>query len=288
MSWIKKLVRKNFKTNSASKAAAYESVPHNMCVTCDSCSNIAFQEDLKNNLYTCPVCGFYFKMPLKYRLRLIFGGDNYNIVPLKTALKFDPIKFKGKEKYSDKLMAYRKKTQMEDAAVVAYGKIGHVYAVCFVLDFSFLGGSMGVYVGEAFASAVKLAVAHKVPLLAVTASGGARMQEGIYSLMQMAKTTAALEQLKDANLPYVVLLTNPTTGGVTASFAMLGDVNLAEKGATIGFAGARVIEQTIRKKLPEGFQTAEYLLETGMVDAVLERTNLHAKLEQLLSLMANK
>lgn len=284
MNWITKLVKKNF---SSSKNKGYDKIPEDMWLKCPSCSTLIFKEDLSKNSYICFSCDFYFKMPVKKRLEHIFNNGEYKLLDLPKVVE-DPIKFKGKAKYSEKLVEYRNKTALQDAALAAYGKIGDSYCVCFVLNFDFFGGSMGVFVGEVFVNAVKFALTHKAPLLAITASGGARMQEGMFSLMQMAKTVVALEQLQEAGLPYVVLLTNPTTGGVTASFAMLGDVQLAEHGATIGFAGARVIEQTIRKKLPDGFQTADYLLKTGMIDGVVAREDIPAKLKSLFSLLLNK
>lgn len=282
MNWITKLVKNNFSSNKG-----YDNVPNNMWKKCPKCSTLIFEEDLVNNVYTCFNCEYYFHMPVKARLDSIFNNSNYKTLETPKVIQ-DPIKFKGKGKYSERILDYRKKTGYEDAAVAAYGKIGNSYCVCFVMNFEFFGGSMGVCVGENFVNAVNYAISHKVPFLAITTSGGARMQEGMFSLMQMAKTSVALENLKSACLPYVVLLTNPTTGGVTASFAMLGDVHLAEQGATIGFAGARVIEQTIRKKLPEGFQKAEYLLKTGMIDAVVTRKSVPDKLQQLFSLLLNK
>lgn len=283
MNWITKLVKKNFNSNTN----RYEQIPSNMWLKCPQCSTLIFKEDLINNLYSCINCDYYFRLPIEERLNQIFNDGKYKLLEKPKVLQ-DPLKFKGKVKYADKLIEYRKKTGYEDAAVTAYGKIGSTYCVCFIMNFEFSGGSMGVYVGQAFVEAVSYAIKHQVPFLAITASGGARMQEGMYSLLQMAKTTVMLEHLESAGLPYIVLLTNPTTGGVTASFAMLGDVQIAEKGATIAFTGARVIEQTIRKKLPEGFQTAEYLLKKGMLDRVVARKDIPTVLQNLLSLLLNK
>ena len=203
-------------------------------------------------------------------------------------LRDDPLDFKDSKKYSDRLRAYRKASQNDDAVIVAVGEIGGVKAVAVFLDFSFMGGSMGTVVGEGIVKAAEFAAKTSSPLVIVSASGGARMQEGILSLMQMARTTAAINILKEKGLPYISVLTDPTTGGVSASFAMLGDIHIAEKGAIIGFAGARVIEQTIRETLPEGFQKAEYLQEHGMVDIVVSRTELKDKISKVLKLLLNK
>ncbi|MGV3278728.1 acetyl-CoA carboxylase, carboxyltransferase subunit beta [Rickettsiales bacterium LUAb2] len=281
MNWITRLVNKK-----STKQEEVKDIPDNMWLKCPSCSSLLFKKDIKNNDYTCTSCDYYFYMPVQDRLNSIFNEGEYKILPVSKVIK-DPIKFKGKEKYSEKLEEYQKKTKFEDAALAVYGKIGSNYVSCFMQNFSFMGGSMGAYVGEAFVAAANHAIKNKIPMVAFTASGGARMQEGMYSLMQMAKTTVAIQNLKNAKLPYIVVLTNPTTGGVTASFAMLGDIQIAEKSATIGFAGVRVIEQTIRKKLPTGFQTAEYLLAHGMVDLVVSRKELTSKLDKVLSLLTH-
>jgi len=199
----------------------------------------------------------------------------------------DPLRFRDRKRYTDRLKEAQAKSGGGDALVVAHGKIGGTGAVVAVFDFSFMGGSMGVAVGEGLLAAARLAVLQQAPLIVVPASGGARMQEGILSLMQLPRTTLAVQEMKAVGLPYIVLLTDPTTGGVSASFAMLGDVTLAEPGAVVGFAGARVIEETIREKLPEGFQRAEYLLEHGMVDIVVHRRDLKATLARLIDLLCN-
>jgi len=220
-------------------------------------------------------------------LIMLFDNAKYKLLTL-PKLQDDPLSFKDSKKYSDRLRAYRRLTKNDDAIVVAYGEIGTIKTVVAALDFSFMGGSMGMAVGEGIVKAAEFAIKTSSPLVIISASGGARMQEGILSLMQMARTTAAINTLKERGLPYISIMTNPTTGGVSASFAMLGDIHIAEKGCIIGFAGVRVIEQTIRETLPEGFQRAEYLQEHGMVDIVTDRINLRKKLAKVLQLLLNK
>lgn len=281
MNWITGLIKKT------SVKSTQKDIPENLWVKCPECSSLTFRKDLVKNNQICPTCDYHFLLPVKARFNLLFDNHNYINVPL-PKVKEDPLKFKGKDKYIDKLRIYQEKSPYPDALITAYGKINEVTTVLSIMDFTFMGGSMGTALGEGFVKSVDVAIAKKAPFVIVTASGGARMQEGMLSLMQMAKTTIAINKLKQAKLPYVVLLTSPTTGGVTASFAMLGDIQIAEKGATIGFAGARVIEQTMRKKLPEGFQTAEYLLEHGMLDIVVHRNDLKTKLGTILDLLMNK
>jgi acetyl-CoA carboxylase carboxyl transferase subunit beta len=224
------------------------------------------------------------RLPAKRRLETLFDDGAYARIELpKVAL--DPLKFRDQKKYVDRLKAAREKTGEQDAILVAHGRIGGMGAVVAVFDFEFQGGSMGLAVGEGLVAAAKLAVLQQSPLIVIPASGGARMQEGILSLMQMPRSVIAAEEVKEAGLPYIVVLTDPTTGGVSASFAMLGDIAIAEPGATIGFAGARVIEETLREKLPAGFQKAEYLLEHGMVDMVVHRHELRAMLVRLIGLL---
>jgi acetyl-CoA carboxylase carboxyl transferase subunit beta len=227
------------------------------------------------------------RLPLKNRFELIFDEGKYKILAL-PKLVDDPLSFKDSKKYSDRLKAYRRLTKNDDAILVACGNIGKIKSVVAALDFTFMGGSMGTAVGEGIVKAAEFAIKTSAPLIIISASGGARMQEGILSLMQMARTTAAINMLKSKNLPYISIMTDPTTGGVSASFAMLGDIHMAEKGCIIGFAGARVIEQTIRETLPEGFQRAEYLQKHGMVDIVFERRELKEKLVKVLKLLLNK
>ncbi len=283
MNWINKLINKANKNNTE----ATKDIPNNLWIKCPTCLNLLFIKDVSKNNHVCINCDHHFFLPVDKRLETLFDDSHYINIPFKAGL-LDPLKFQDKDKYSDKLKSYKAKTGKEEAISAGYGKIGNTHSVIAAMDFTFLGGSMGTYVGEAFVNCVEYAIARKSPFVIVTASGGARMQEGLFSLMQMAKTTVAIEKLKDQGLPYVVVLVNPTTGGVTASFAMLGDIHIAEKGATIGFAGARVIEQTIRKKLPEGFQRSEYLLDHGMVDIVVHRKDLKTQLANILDLLMNR
>ena len=247
-----------------------------------------FHRDLEANLFVCGSCGHHLKLDPVRRLALLFDdGKSTGIELPKTVV--DPLKFRDRRRYTERLKeAQARNHATRDALVVAHGTIGGVPAVVAVFDFEFMGGSMGVAVGEGLLAAARLAVLQEAALIVVPASGGARMQEGILSLMQMSRTTLAVEMVKEAALPYVVVLTDPTTGGVSASFAMLGDITLAEPGAVIGFTGARVIEDTIREKLPEGFQRAEYLLEHGMVDMVVARRELRDALVRLLGLLRRR
>jgi len=239
------------------------------------------------NLNVCRKCNFHLPMSTSDRFETIFDDCKYTAVKL-SKVSDDPLEFQDLVKYSDKLASTRKKTGLEDAIQVAVGDIGEVKTTLAVMTFEFFGGSMGRYVGEALLTAAKTAVKERTPLVVITASGGARMQEAMLSLMQMARTTLAVNMVRDAGLPYVVILTNPTMGGVSASFAMLGDVHIAEAGATIGFAGRRVIEGSIRHKLPPEFQTAEYVQEQGAIDIVVHRSELKETLENILQiLMAN-
>jgi acetyl-CoA carboxylase carboxyl transferase subunit beta len=227
------------------------------------------------------------RLPVKKRLETLFDDGDYKRIELPKAPE-DPLKFRDLKRYNDRMKDARHKTGEQDAIIVAHGAIGGVRTVIAAFDFSFMGGSMGIAVGEGIVAAAELAVLQDAPLIVIPASGGARMQEGILSLMQMARTTVAVDKVKDAGLPYIVLLTDPTTGGVTASFAMLGDIHVSEPGSVIGFAGARVIESTIRETLPDGFQRAEYLREHGMVDVVAHRHHLRDKLANLLTLLTNR
>jgi acetyl-CoA carboxylase carboxyl transferase subunit beta len=243
-----------------------------------------FAKELKETHYVCTSCGHNLPLYVDNRFKLLFDDKVFTMVDL-PIIKDDPLKFKDMQKYSDRLKSNRKKTGSQDAVAVARGKIGGISSIICALDFSFMGGSMGLAVGEGIVKAATLALEDKEPLITVSASGGARMQEGMLSLMQMARTTAAVNKLKEAGIPFISILTDPTTGGVSASFAMLGDVNIAERGCLIGFAGQRVIEQTIHEKLPEGFQRAEYLLEHGMVDMVVERSQMKPELVKVLRVL---
>lgn len=278
MSWLTEIVRPKIKKTTPKEIA------DNLWVRCPNCNQMLFSKELKDSHYVCTACGHHLRLYVEKRFKLLFDDEKYTLVNL-PSVQDDPLKFKDIQKYADRLKSNRKKTGCEDAIQVARGKIGKIDSVVAAMDFSFMGGSMGIAVGEGIVKAAKLALKDKQPLITVAASGGARMQEGMLSLMQMARTTAAINELKEAGIPFISILTDPTTGGVSASFAMLGDVNIAEKGCLIGFAGQRVIEQTIHEKLPEGFQRAEYLLEHGMVDMVVDRAHMKEELVKLLSVL---
>jgi len=278
MNWLTDIVRPKMQKTTPKEIA------DNLWVRCPSCNQMLFSTELKESFYVCTACGHHLRLYVEKRFRLLFDNDKYTRVALPPIID-DPLKFKDVQKYTDRLKSNRKKTGADDAIQVARGKIGGMNCVVAAIDFSFMGGSMGLAVGEGIVTAAHLALKNKEPFIAVSASGGARMQEGMLSLMQMARTTAAVNELKEAGVPFISILTDPTTGGVSASFAMLGDVNIAEKGCLIGFAGPRVIEQTIHEKLPEGFQRAEYLLEHGMVDMVVERSQMKPELVKVLRVL---
>jgi acetyl-CoA carboxylase carboxyl transferase subunit beta len=238
-------------------------------VKCESCRTIVFRKDLEANLMVCPKCQFHFKMDANQRLQMLLDGRWTEHDARMTST--DPLKFVDTKPYAARLKEARKKLGMSDAVILAEGKLSGRPVVCCAMEFNFIGGSMGAVVGEKVTRGIELSIETRQPLIVVSCSGGARMMEGTISLMQLAKVSAALAKLDDAKIPYISVLTDPTTGGVTASFAMLGDINIAEPGALIGFAGPRVIEQTIRQKLPDGFQRSEFLLEHGFLDAVVPR-----------------
>ncbi|MEI6986158.1 MAG: acetyl-CoA carboxylase, carboxyltransferase subunit beta [Rhodospirillaceae bacterium] len=279
MNWLSNYVRPKIRA-----LVAPRDVPENLWHKCPSCEVMIFHREMEENLSVCQHCGFHMRLTPERRLAMMFDRGEYQLVELPKSL-IDPLRFRDTKRYADRLKEAQSKSQRADAILVAFGKMSGMDVVIAAFDFRFMGGSMGVAVGEGLLTAAKLAVIQQAPLIVVPASGGARMQEGILSLMQMPRTVIAVEMVKEAGLPYLVVLTDPTTGGVTASFAMLGDIHLAEKGAQIGFAGARVIEDTIRETLPEGFQRAEYLLEHGMVDMVVHRKDLRETLIRILSLL---
>jgi acetyl-CoA carboxylase carboxyl transferase subunit beta len=254
----------------------------NLWHKCSKCGTMVFVKEWEENYSVCPRCDFHDRIGPKKRFEQLFDAAQYELL-LTPEVREDPLRFKDTKRYADRLKTARAATDERDALLNARGKIDGHKAIVGVQDFAFMGGSMGIAVGAAFLAGVRAAIADKCPYILFTASGGARMQEAILSLMQMPRTTVALAELKEAGLPYIVVLTDPTTGGVTASYAMLGDIQLAEPGALIGFAGQRVIEQTIREKLPEGFQRAEYLLEHGIIDMVVPRADLKEKLALLIS-----
>jgi acetyl-CoA carboxylase carboxyl transferase subunit beta len=278
MSWINRV------RNSIPFIAKKET-PDNLWHKCKSCEALVFVKEWEENLCVCPRCEHHDRIGADRRFEQLFDAGSCVAIAMPKAPE-DPLKFRDSKKYVDRLKAARTATGVQDAIRAAHGTIDGLGAVIAVQDFAFMGGSMGVAVGEGFVAAAEVAVKRKVPFIAFTAAGGARMQEGILSLMQMPRTTVAIQRLRRAGLPYIVVLTDPTTGGVTASYAMLGDVQIAEPGALIGFAGQRVIEQTIREKLPEGFQRAEYLLDHGMIDMVTPRHELRAMLARLIGYLA--
>ena len=254
----------------------------NLWHKCIKCGTMVFVKEWEENYSVCPRCDFHDRIGPAKRFEQLFDAAQYEILAA-PEVKEDPLRFKDSKRYTNRLKAARAANGERDALVTARGKIDGRKVILGVQDFAFMGGSMGTAVGAAFLAGIRTAIEEKVPYIICTASGGARMQEAILSLMQLPRTTVAIAQLKEAGLPYIVVLTDPTTGGVTASYAMLGDVQLAEPGALIGFAGQRVIEQTIREKLPEGFQRAEYLLDHGMIDMVVPRPELKDKLALLIS-----
>ncbi|GGA57065.1 acetyl-CoA carboxylase, carboxyltransferase subunit beta [Sphingomonas psychrolutea] len=260
--------------------------PDNLWHKCKGCGQMVFVKELADNLHVCPHCEHHERIGPLLRFDYVFDAGSYTIVPL-PKVPDDPLKFRDTKRYADRIKAARLATSEGDALITAIGKIDGRKAVIGVQDFAFMGGSMGLAVGEAFVRGVETAIGAHCPYIIFTAAGGARMQEGILSLMQMPRATVAIAMLHDAGLPYIVVLTDPTTGGVTASYAMLGDVQIAEPGALIGFAGQRVIEQTIREKLPEGFQRAEYLLEHGMIDMVKHRKDMRATLASLIDYLCS-
>jgi acetyl-CoA carboxylase carboxyl transferase subunit beta len=254
-------------------------------VKCDGCRQIIWKKDLDANLNVCPKCDKHFRIDARTRLAQLYDDGQYEMFDTNLA-STDPLKFSDIKSYSSRLKKYQKETGLKDAIVNARGKFEGRDVISSVMEYSFIGGSMGSVVGEVITRAIERATSERVPLIIVSASGGARMMEGTVSLMQLAKISAALARMDDAKVPYISVLTDPTTGGTTASFAMLGDLNVAEPGALIGFAGPRVIEQTIRQKLPEGFQRSEFLLEHGMLDAVVHRRDLKSYIAKALEFMA--
>ncbi|MES2252571.1 MAG: acetyl-CoA carboxylase, carboxyltransferase subunit beta [Pseudomonadota bacterium] len=257
-------------------------IPDNLWTKCPNCEHMLFHRDLQENLFVCHHCQHHMRIDVINRLESLFDEQSYTLLEVPKVIS-DPLKFKDSKRYVDRLKEYRHKTNRTDSVLVAYGQISRIPTVIAAFDFNFMGGSMGLAAGEALITASDYAVKSNSPLVVVSASGGARMQEGILSLMQMPRTIIAVQRVKEAGLPYITLLTDPTTGGVTASFAMLGDISIAEPGCLIGFAGARVIEETIRQKLPEGFQKAEYLLAHGMVDMVIHRSKMKQTIAELLA-----
>jgi len=279
MNWITNYVRPRINSMLGRR-----DMPENLWIKDPESGEMVFHKDLEQNQFVVPSSGHHMKIPARERLRHFFDDGRYELID-NPKVGNDPLKFRDEKRYVDRLKEARTKTGLEDAVLSGVGSIEGLGIVATVQDFTFMGGSLGMAAGEAIIRGFETAREKKRPLVLFAASGGARMQEGILSLMQLPRTTVALDRLKEAGLPYIVVLTNPTTGGVTASYAMLGDVHIAEPGALIGFAGPRVIEQTIREKLPEGFQRAEYLMEHGMVDMVVSRLQMKATVARLLRLL---
>ena len=281
MNWISEWALPKIKTLFGSRE-----VPENLWHKCPECEQMIFQTDLDKNLRVCPHCGHHMRLSARQRLDATFD-EGWQKIELPKA-PADPLRFRDQRRYSERLRDAQAKSGMDDAVLVGHGAIEGQRSVVAAFEFAFMAGSMGAGVGEALVTAARLAVLQDAPLIVFASSGGARMQEGAVSLMQMPRTVIATQMVKDAGLPFLVVLCDPTTGGVTASFAMLGDIQIAEPGALIGFAGARVIEQTVREKLPEGFQRAEYLLEHGILDMVVKRHDMRATLARVISLLREK
>lgn len=281
MNWLTSYVRPKLQSLVGTKE-----IPDNLWEKCPSCGAMIYHRELEQNFRICPQCQHHMRLEPEKRLEMMFDDGVYTLIEL-PEVKEDPLNFSDLKDYTDRLKDARKKTKQKDAIQVATGKMGDMNVVVGIFNFSFMGGSMGTAVGEGIIAAVELALLQDASLILIPASGGARMQEGILSLMQMARTTMAVRRLKEKGLPYFVILTDPTMGGVSASFAMLGDIAIAEPGALIGFAGARVIEQTIRASLPEGFQKAEYLMEHGMVDMVVDRRKIRQSVIDLNDMLRN-
>ena len=283
MNWLENFVRPKLQ---ALVSRDHSNSAENKWQSCPNCAQMLFVEELPTNLYLCVSCGHHLRMPARDRLTSIFD-DGYEMLP-EVVVTEDPLKFRDEKRYPDRLKASRAKVQAQDVVQSAFGTIGGEKAVAAVFDFRFMGGSMGVATGEALVQAAQRALAEQCGLIIFTSSGGARMQEGILSLMQLPRSVIATEMLQQAGLPYIVVLCDPTTGGVSASFAMLGDIQIAEPGATIGFAGRRVIEQTVRETLPERFQQAEDLIEKGVIDMIVPRSEMAQRLALLLALMSGR
>ena len=284
MNWFKKIVPSRIKTK---KSQRVKSVPEGVWITCDNCKVQIYRADLERNLHVCDKCDHHMRISARYRLSQFFD-EGTSREYFNNLISNDPLKFKDTKKYKDRLTESKRKSGENDALIVMEGSVKDVRLIACAFDFNFMGGSMGSVVGEKFVRAVNLSIDTKVPLVCFCASGGARMQEAFLSLMQLAKTTSALVDLDAAKLPYISVLTDPTTGGVSASIAMLGDINIAEPGALIGFAGPRVIEQTVRETLPEGFQRSDFLLKKGAIDMIVDRREMRQTISTLIKNLLNK
>ena len=282
MSWIDRIFSKN--TSSSSRKA---NVPEGVWTKCTSCEQVLYREELKRHLEVCPKCGHHMRIDARERLLCLLDQDSVQELAAELEPK-DILKFKDLKKYKDRITAAQKDTGEKDALITFYGTLYNMPVVAAASNFSFMGGSMGSVVGAKFVKAAEKAIEENCPFVCFSASGGARMQEALFSLMQMAKTSAVLAKMREKGVPFISVLTDPTLGGVSASFAMLGDVNIAEPKALIGFAGPRVIEQTVREKLPEGFQRSEFLLEKGAIDMIVKRSEMRSTLGNLLSKLTNQ
>jgi len=283
MSWFKKLLPSRIKTDSASR----RTVPEGVWSKCDDCSAVLYRAELERNLEVCPKCSHHMRISARARIECFLDPEPR--IEIGTELKpIDKFKFRDKKKYKDRLSQAQKQTKENDALVVFMGQVEEIPVVVAAFEYNFMAGSMGSVVGERFVLAAEAAIDNGIPLICFSASGGARMQEAILSLMQMAKTSLALAKLAAEELPYISVLTNPTLGGVSASLATLGDINMAEPNALIGFAGPRVIEQTVRETLPEGFQKSEFLLEHGDIDMIVDRREMRERISSVLSILNNK
>ena len=280
MNWIKNFVRPKIRGLLGTK----RETPENMWVKCPETGQMVFYRDLENNQFVIPGSGYHMRMAPDVRLKSMFDGGSYEPIAF-PEVPLDPLKFRDERRYTDRLKEAKQKTGAEDAILTGSGTLDGLPVVMTVQDFAFMGGSLGMAAGEGLITSMRTALEKKTPYVLFASSGGARMQEGILSLMQLPRTTIAVRELREEKLPYIVVLTNPTTGGVTASYAMLGDVHIAEPGALIGFAGPRVIEQTIREKLPEGFQRSEYLQDHGMVDMVVHRHQLRDTVSRVVRIL---
>lgn len=282
MNWFEKILPSRIKTNSGRRT-----VPEGIWTKCTSCNSVLYRAELERNLEVCPKCNLHMRITARTRLKYFLDKDNVseiaaNIKPI------DFLKFRDNKRYKDRLNQAQKKTGENDALVAMLGELKKMPIVACAFEFDFMGGSMGSVVGEVFIKAIEKSIEKQIPLVCFSASGGARMQEALFSLMQMAKTSSALGLLRNNNIPYISVLTNPTMGGVSASLATLGDINIAEPDALIGFAGPRVIEQTVREKLPEGFQGSDFLLKHGDIDMILDRRELRAKIANLISILTHQ
>ena len=281
MSWISNVVPPKI------RSFLRRDTPENLWIKCPESGQLVFHKDLEANLMVVPGSGYHMAIAPRARLAALFDGGEFEELEIPETLS-DPLKFRDVKRYADRLKEHRARTESFDSVIVAFGKLEGMATTAAVHDFAFQGGTLGIAAGEAIVAGMSEAAARRTPFIIFTASGGARMQEGMFALMQMPRTTVAVQRLRAAKLPYIVVLTNPTTGGVTASYAMLGDIHIAEPGAVIGFAGARVIEQTIRERLPEGFQRAEYLKRHGMIDMVVPRQEQRAMLARLCGLLTRE